>query len=96
MGRSSKLIHKFLVKLGDTPHPLSARRQESSSDMECVFFLTKASTGNNTNPGRVKKAEGIELIRGATLFLRSFDGFGWNVDGWEKVHGALRKLAGFS
>ena len=83
---SSKLLHKVLVEFRDSANPLGTRRQERSSEMQCVLFLAEARSGDDADSRGVEQAEGVELVWGAAFLLGCFNGFGGQVDGGEEVH----------
>jgi hypothetical protein len=84
-----ELSHKILMELDQAVRPLCAGRQERRSEMQRAFLLTKARASNDTHARSVEHAEAVELVWFAAFFLRLLNGFGREVDGGEKVHGAL-------
>jgi hypothetical protein len=90
--RSSKLIHKVLMELGDSSYPLSARSQECSSEVKGVLLLAKTSTWDNTNSSGVEETESVEFVWRAAFSLCYFDSFWGKVDGREEIHGTLDQV----
>ncbi len=83
---SSELLHELFVELDDPSNPLGTRRQEGSSEVECVLLLTKSCTRDNTYSGCIEETECVKFVRGTFLFLCSLDGFFWEFDGREEIH----------
>lgn len=87
--RLLELLHELLVELDDTASPVRSRSEESCPEMQCAFLLSESCTGNDADTSSVQHAEAVELIRCATFLLGLLYSLLWEVDGREKVHGAL-------
>lgn len=74
------------MKLGNPAHPLRARRQKRSPEMERPLLLSEAGAGHDADTGGVEEAEAVEFVGGALFFLRLVDGAGGKGDGWIEVH----------
>lgn len=93
---SSELLHELLVELGDSANPLSARSEESGSEMQSALLLSKATSCNDTDTGCIEQSQAVVLIWLSTFLLGLLDSLGRESNGGEEVHGAGGRLAGHS
>ena len=77
------------MKLLKPPHPLRPGGQKGRPKMQRPLFLSKATTGHNTYTRRIQQPETIEFIGRLIGGLGGGEGAGWEVEGWEEVHGTL-------
>jgi hypothetical protein len=80
------------VELCNPSNPFSTWRQERCSEMKCVLLLAEAGTSDHADSSGIEKTESIELVGWVAIFLRRFDGLGWEVDCWKEVHRSLERL----
>ena len=77
------------MKVRDPTHPIRARGQKRSPEMERVLLLTEAGPWNDADARPVQETEAVELVRSAVFLRGLFDGARGQGDGWVEVHGAL-------
>mmetsp|Transcript_12612 Transcript_12612/g.36714 ORF Transcript_12612/g.36714 Transcript_12612/m.36714 type:complete len:203 (-) Transcript_12612:944-1552(-) len=78
----------LLNLLDDTLH-LFFGWQEGGTEPVSSLFLSKSGCRNDAYPSLLQQRHAVHGIRCHALSLRFFNGLGWDLDGWEAVHGTL-------